>query len=395
MFRIGSTLLLAAASSAERTLLGIANKLSDDSLHWWTNICPKRGVRRQSDPKKTCPERRLCHHMSPMPESERWSDRYCVYEPILPRIRTMRVLLVDNLVADEQQYSEAARRETDFHPGRWVRFERMVASLAMANIETNIRMLVHQPMIRTLHLADLTEEAVATFDADAIVLSGTLRDFDLYHPELLAQFQSFIHRVTVPVMGICGGHQMIGRAFGAEILTLDGKPPPEKRSGRLLEYQYRFVKITDLDDPIFAGIENRPSPRWQKYTNRRHLLRVWQNHGLHLDRLPTGFTQLARGYLTEVQMMVRRTSRQLIYGTQFHLEKSFQDWQADTYWDHRNESRDGRLLFDNFLVESLRFRGREENLFQGSAPIPLSSAGRQAEDGGQGSGPGKLPSTGF
>jgi GMP synthase-like glutamine amidotransferase len=51
-----------------------------------------------------------------------------------------------------------------------------------------------------------------------------------------------------------------------------------------------------------------------------------------LDRLPTGFTQLARGYLSEIQMMVRRTSEQLIYGVQFHIEKSFQDWQQDNYW---------------------------------------------------------------
>ncbi|MGA1367900.1 MAG: type 1 glutamine amidotransferase [Blastocatellia bacterium] len=326
---------------------------------------------------------------------EMWSDRYCVYEPISQRIRTMRVLLVDNLVADEHHYSDAARREPDFHPARWVRFERMVASLALANIERNIRMLVHQPVVQILHLADLTEEAVASFDADAIVLSGTLRDFDLYHPRLLDQFQSFIHRVRVPVMGICGGHQMIGQAFGAEIRTIDGQSPSEKRHGRLIEYQYRFVKITDLADPIFAGIENRPSPRWQKYTNRRHLLRVWQNHGLEVDPLPAGFSQLARGYLTEVQMMVRRTDQQLIYGTQFHLEKSFQDWQADTYWDHRNESRDGRLLFDNFLIEALRFRGRAENLLDGPAPISPPPMGSRLPDGGQGSGSAPLPTTGF
>jgi len=50
---------------------------------------------------------------------------------------------------------------------------------------------------------------------------------------------------------------------------------------------------------------------------------------------------------------------------QFHIEKSFQDWQADKYWDHRSESRDGRMIFDNFLVESLRFRGKEANLVSG------------------------------
>jgi GMP synthase-like glutamine amidotransferase len=293
---------------------------------------------------------------------ETWSDRYCVFEPIKPRVQTMRIVLVDNLVADENQYSDLARREPDFHAGRWIRLERMIASLALGNIESNVRKLVREPDLRVVHISQLNDELTRQFDPDAIVLSGTLRDFDLYHPALIEGFNLFIGRTRAPVLAICGGHQLVGQAFGANIVTLDEKPPSEKREGRLIEYQYRFVRITDIADPIFAGIEDRPNARWQKYTNRRHLLRVWQNHGLQLDRLPDGFKQLARGYLSEYQMIVRRTPEQLIYGVQFHLEKSFQDWQADKYWEHRNESRDGRLIFDNFLIESLRFRGREFNL---------------------------------
>ncbi len=318
---------------------------------------------------------------------EDWNKRYCIYEPIRPRIASARVLLVDNLVADEGQYSTEASRQPGFNAARWVRLERFVASLALTNIEKNIRVLVHQPEIITLHLADLDQEVVASFDPDAIVLSGTLRDFDLYHPALIERFNRFITTTTTPVMGICGGHQMIGQAFGASIITLDGLTPREKREGRQLEYQYRFVKITDLRDPIFAGIDNRPDPRWQRYSNRRHLLRVWQNHGLQIDRLPDGFTKLARGYLTEVQMMVKRADHQLIYGTQFHLEKSFQDWQADKYWDHRNESRDGRLLFENFLIEALNFRGRDWQLDE---EVPVDRT-----PGSPSSAPVNIPSTGF
>lgn len=323
--------------------------------------------------------------------SENYSDLYCVFEIIKPRISTMRVMLVDNLIGDENQYSEAARREPDFHAGKWVRLERMIAGLAMGNIENNVRTLIRQPEVRVVHLSQLNEENVREFDPDAIILSGTLRDFDLYAPELIESFNQFIRQTNVPVMAICGGHQLVGQAFGARIVTLDDKLPGEKRNGRLIEYQYRFVKITDISDPIFAGIDNRPSARWQKYTNRRHLLRIWQNHGLQLDRLPTGFKQLARGYLSEYQMMVRRTSDQLIYGVQFHIEKSFQDWQADKYWDHRNESRDGRLLFDNFLVESLRFRGKTANLVGDDDFKPAASAATA----GNSTGSSAIPSTGF
>ncbi|HKE05858.1 MAG TPA: gamma-glutamyl-gamma-aminobutyrate hydrolase family protein [Blastocatellia bacterium] len=296
---------------------------------------------------------------------ETWSDRYCVFEVIRPRIQTMRVMLVDNLIADESQYSDIARRERDFHAGRWVRLERMIASLAIGNIESNLRNLVVAPEIRVVHLSQLNDALVHEFDPDPIVLSGTLRDFDLYDQALIEGFNQFIKKARVPTLAICGGHQLVGQAFGAGVTTLDGKSPGEKRSGRLIEYQYRFVKITDASDPIFAGIDDRPDARWQRYTKRRHLLRVWQNHGLQIDRLPAGFKQLARGYLSEYQMIARRAEGQLIYGVQFHIEKSFQDWQADKYWDHRSESRDGRMIFDNFLVESLRFRGKEANLVSG------------------------------
>jgi GMP synthase-like glutamine amidotransferase len=323
--------------------------------------------------------------------NETWSERYCVYELVTPRIQKMRVILVNSLIAEEHQYSETARLEPGFHAGKWIRLERMIASLAMGNIESNVRKLIHQPEIQIVHLSELNEELVRKFDPDAIVLSGTLRDFDLYAPELIETFNRFIKRTWIPVLAICGGHQLVGQAFGATIITLDDKLPSEKRNGRLIEYQYRFVKITDPTDRIFAGIDERPNARWQRYTNRRHLLRVWQNHGLQLDGLPRGFEKLARGYLSEVQMMVRRTPDQMIYGVQFHIEKSFQDWQTDKYWDHRNESRDGRLIFDNFLVESLRFRGREENLVSDQMRKPLAEKSQVVSSNSSGG----VPATGF
>lgn len=290
------------------------------------------------------------------------NNRFCVYELIRPRIETMRVVLVDCLLKHESDFSDVAKREPDFHAGRWLRQERFIASLAMANIEGNVRRLIRQPEVRVIHISELNESFVAEFRPDAILLSGTFRDFDLYNNNLIEGFNAFIKQTDIPILAICGGHQLVGQAFGATIVTLDGKLPRDRRTGRLVEYQYRFVKITEPHDPIFSGLDDVPDHRWQKYTQRRHLLRIWQNHGLQLDRLPTGFRHLARGYLAEIQMMVKRDEKHLIYGVQFHLEKSFQDWQYDKYWDHRNESRDGRLLFENFLIEALRFTGQEANL---------------------------------
>lgn len=287
---------------------------------------------------------------------------FCFYEPIVPEIRTIRVLTIDSLVKTPEQYSDVARSAPDFDAEKWCKLERKIAGLALANIESNIERLVVQPIIKRVHFTELSHELTREFGAEAIVLSGTLRDFDFYEPELFDTFNEFIRTTSVPVLAICGGHQMVGQAFGANIITLDEKLPRERRTDRVLEYQYRFVTITDDSDPIFANLNDEPEfDRWHKHTN---VLRVWQNHGLQLDRLPEGFKHLARGYLTEQQMMVRRTDKQLIYGVQFHIEKSFQDFQLDNYWAHRVESRDGRMIFENFMIEALRFLGKsDEEIF--------------------------------
>ncbi len=283
---------------------------------------------------------------------------YCSYETIVPRIKAVRVITVDSLVGEESHYSAVARSAPDFNSTKWLALERRIAGLALGNIESNIQRLVVAPVIKRVHFSDLTEVVVNEFGAEAIVLSGTLRDFDFYEPSLFAQFNHFILNTKIPVLAICGGHQMVGQAFGSSILTLDEKLPNERRKDRIVEYQYRFVTITDDHDPIFEGISFHPE--YDRAHRHSKVIRVWQNHSLQLSNLPNGFKLLARGYLSEQQMMVRRTENQLIYSVQFHIEKSFQDFHLDNYWNHRIESRDGRIIFENFLIEAQRFTGKKD-----------------------------------
>ena len=174
-------------------------------------------------------------------------------------------------------------------------------------------------------------------------------------PGQLERFRQFIHATKIPVLAICGAHQLVGWAFDAELKTLDELPLAEKRSDRLVEYQYRFIKISDKSDPIFVGIDDTSSGVWQDYTKDDDILRVWQNHGVQVMGVPDGFKLLATSYLCKNQMMVKRSDGQLIYCVQFHLEKSFEDWSKNpTRWEHPNESRDGRILFENFLQLALR-----------------------------------------
>ena len=289
-------------------------------------------------------------------------NNYSVYEPIVPEIKAIRVLTIDSLVGTEDHYSDVARSAPDFNATKWCKLERKIAGMALANIESNIERLVVTPTIKRVHFTELCHALADEFQAEAIILSGTLRDFDFYQPELFDQFNEFIRTTSVPILAICGGHQMVGQAFGANVVTLDAKLPSECRTNRQIEYQYRFVRIADETDPIFERLLGHPG--YERQHKNTKVMRVWQNHGLQLDCLPAGFKNLARGYLAEQQMMVRRTPQQLIYGVQFHIEKSFQDWNLDNYWNHRVESRDGRLIFENFLIEALRFLGKsEEEIF--------------------------------
>ena len=283
---------------------------------------------------------------------------FCKYEPIEQKIDHAKVIIVNNLLRYESDLSALAKKNWDGETDKHLRLENKLSQLACDNIAKNIQRLVKNPKILTVHLSEISE-AVKTFEPDAIVMSGTLTDFDYYNPLYLKNFEKFIKKTPIPVLGICGAHQLIGYSFGNQIKTLDNREQSKIRTGRITEFQYRFVKIIDVNDPIFEGVADDESGIWQDYTLNDNILRVWQNHGLQVIGIPEGFTHLAKSYLCNNQMMVKKSDNQLIYAVQFHLEKSFEDWSKNpTRWEHPNESRDGRILFENFLKLALEHNAK-------------------------------------
>ena len=284
------------------------------------------------------------------------NQNFCRYEPIEKRIEHAKVLIVNDLLRYESDLSELAKSEWNGSTESKLRFERKISGMACDNIAKNVIRLVQQPKTLTVHLSEIAG-AANSFNPDAIVMSGTLSDFDYYNPAQLATFDEFIKQTKIPVLAICGAHQLVGTIFGAELKTLDSLAPSEKRSDRVVEYQYRYIKIVDDTDPIFEGIANQESGIWQEYTVQDDILRVWQNHGLQVEGVPDDFKLLATSYLCKNQMMVKNSGGQMIYAVQFHLEKSFEDWSKNpTRWQHPNESRDGRILFENFLKLAVKHK---------------------------------------
>ena len=287
----------------------------------------------------------------PFPYNKR---TFCRYEPIEKRIVHARVLIVNSLLRYESDLSPLAATDWNGTTEGKLKFERRVSSMACNNIANNVIRLVQNPKTLTVHLSEVAEAAEA-FKPDAIVMSGTFSDFDYYNPEQLAKFSAFIKKTKIPVLAICGSHQLVAAAFGSKLKTLDDLELSEKRTDRLVEYQYRFVKIVDDADPIFDGNRDESSGVWQDYTKEDDILRVWQNHGVQVEGVPEGFKLLATSYLCKNQMMAKNSDGQMIYSVQFHLEKSFEDWSKNpTRWEHPNESRDGRILFENFLKLALK-----------------------------------------
>jgi len=106
-------------------------------------------------------------------------QNFCRYEPISQSIDEARVLVIDNLLRDEGDLSAVARAEWGATLAAEMRRERLIAGMAVENIQNNISRLVKRPTTEVAHLSEVAT-ATKSFAPDAIVLSGTLRDFDYY-----------------------------------------------------------------------------------------------------------------------------------------------------------------------------------------------------------------------
>ena len=98
--------------------------------------------------------------------------------------------------------------------------------------------------------------------------------------------------LSIPILGICLGHQLIAKTFGGEVSTSDTE-------------SYAQVKIDFLDNSsLFKGLE---SP-----------LEVWSSHKDEVHTLPEEFDIIASSSLCDIEAMKHKEKE--IYGIQFHPE---------------------------------------------------------------------------
>lgn len=156
-----------------------------------------------------------------------------------------------------------------------------------------------------------------------IVLSGQSHPWDHYAPEALAGVIEVIKKAAQPMLGVCGGHQLIAAAFGAPVGLMGRLEAGEGYEGAKRERGYFAVEAV-VDTGYASLFKDLP----QRFT-------VWHSHFDEVKQLPEGFRRTAFNVTCAIQAM--QHERRPVFGVQFHPEL-FDD-----------EHPDGKHILENFL----------------------------------------------
>ncbi|MEM2148002.1 MAG: gamma-glutamyl-gamma-aminobutyrate hydrolase family protein [Candidatus Bathyarchaeia archaeon] len=163
---------------------------------------------------------------------------------------------------------------------------------------------------------------------EAIILSGSRAH--LQNNGVYSEYYDEVNLITkadVPILGICFGHQLIGKAFGANIKSL-----PKF----LNDFQnIKIIEPNEIFKPWKIGDE----------------LCVYQSHKDFVEKVPPNFILLAESGSCKVEAMKHKTKP--IYGIQAHIERA------------TNEKPDGHQIIRNFL----------KHVVETSAPRPHRRSG--------------------
>lgn len=158
---------------------------------------------------------------------------------------------------------------------------------------------------------DWSGASAAGFNSfDGVALSGSpdMMSEDRIRAKYAKEMEAIIDS-NVPVLGVCFGHQMLARAFGAEIVR-DGKHVLDMVETRVL-----------TEDPLFQGLQKSMmllESRWEV-----------------VKSLPKGFSLIASSATSRIATM--KHQNRPLYGVQFHPER------------FTKENPDGNRILGNFL----------------------------------------------
>lgn len=176
--------------------------------------------------------------------------------------------------------------------GQWT--HREWRTLRDLDVETSI-------VPNTTRLSDLQKENI-----QGLVLSGGAPRIGLDGD--LGNCAEYLDKASVPILGICAGHQFMARHFGGEV-----KPSMIPEFGQV---EMRLIKD---DDVLFEGVSTKSI--------------VWESHNDEVTVLPKDFIRVAESENCNIQAM--RHKKKLLFGLQFHPEVEHTEY--------------GERIFKNFI----------------------------------------------
>jgi GMP synthase (glutamine-hydrolysing) len=99
-------------------------------------------------------------------------------------------------------------------------------------------------------------------------------------------------KLSLPLLGVCYGHQMIAHVWGAKVAK-----------GASAEYGLGRITVDD-EDALFRGVPKA--------------FRAWVSHFDEVKALPQGFVRLAHSETCAIEAM--RHGKMPVFGVQFHPE---------------------------------------------------------------------------
>ena len=164
--------------------------------------------------------------------------------------------------------------------------------------------------------------------AAALFISGNSAQPDQYPESELLGLHSALRTKRCPTFGFCGGHQVLGQAFGVPVEPIgeleDGTDAfgeaADFAPGQKAELGYFPVQI-NRPHPVTEGVGSAPVVR--------------HAHSWELKAVPAGFSNYAATDTTPIQMIVAQDAP--IVGTQFHPEYATEEHPA------------GRTMIENFM----------------------------------------------
>lgn len=181
-----------------------------------------------------------------------------------------------------------------------------------SRLRTLSQVLAPGSEVRIVHYSNLTEARLKGMAPRAVILAPSPDPWSRYPAKPLAQAEAAIRSWRGPLLGIGGGHQLVARAWGAEVRDMADE------AGEFGAVRVRVVR----EDPLWAGLPLE--------------FEVMTGHREEVAALPAGFVALAEGDACRIQAM-RHESRP-IYGLQFRPE------------DPRGARLAARGIIRNFLV---------------------------------------------